>query len=116
MACVAVAATLAAGCGAEHAPPAADGSGGGHNEGGGGNDIRLPPLPDTGRCTTGVVQDCTVYYEVGGIQNCFVGVQLCVEGEWGTCSEQQTVDELIAELGYDDPVPGANGGAGGAGG
>ncbi len=109
-------ASLVAGCGADYADPPADGSGGTGNEAGSGNDVRLPPLPATGDCTTGVVQECTVYYEVGGIQNCYVGVQLCVEGEWDTCTDQEVVDAMIDELGYDDLASGGDGGAGGAGG
>jgi len=112
---------LATSCGADHAALAGDGSGGHGNEGGSGSDLPLPPISATGSCTTGVVQECSVYYKSGDIQNCFVGVQLCIDGEWGTCTDQDTVDEMIAELGYDEmPVgeggaPGA-GGAGGAGG
>lgn len=114
--------TIAAGaaflvaCGADHAAPA-DIGGGGSNEGGWGNDIHLPPLPATGDCRTGAVQDCSQYYKSGGVTSCFVGVQLCVEGQWDICTTQEKVDEKIAELGYDEPTGAAGGGGvGGAGG
>ncbi len=106
------------GCGSDRADPPAEGTGGGGHEGGAGYDIQLPPPTKTGRCTTGAVQECTEYFEVGGIQSCFVGLQLCVEREWGICSDQQTIDELIEELGYDEEPSGGGGasGHGGAGG
>lgn len=43
-------------------------------------------------CAEGVARECKVTLgRQGSVQDCFVGVQLCVEGEWGPC---QSPDQL----------------------
>lgn len=39
-------------------------------------------------CEDGAVRECKeTLPELGGVQNCFVGVQVCEAGEWGPCVE-----------------------------
>jgi hypothetical protein len=39
-------------------------------------------------CEDGAVQECKeTLPEMNGVQNCFVGVQVCDGGEWGPCVE-----------------------------
>jgi len=90
---------VVAGCGADRSEGVDldrpdDGAGG---EGGEGGELgELPPPPPD--CSTGDVVDCTVYYEVAGIINCFVGVQVCVDGVWEACATQEAVDTRLEEL------------------
>lgn len=45
-----------------------------------------------GTCPSGVVRECKVMLSrQGNVTNCFVGVQLCSDDEWGPC---QRPDEL----------------------
>lgn len=75
------------------------------------------PWPVIQPCRTGEVRDCTVYYTVGSVESCFVGVELCVDGGWETCTEQERVDERLAELEALGLLePGEPSGAAGAGG
>ena len=70
---------------------------GGAGAGGEGGELpELPPPPPN--CSTGDVVECTVYYEIGGVTSCFVGVQLCVDGAWETCTDQEEVDARLEEL------------------
>lgn len=97
-----------AGCGADRSEGVdlapSDGSAGGE----GGELPDLPPPPP--HCSTGDVIECMVYYEIGGITNCFVGVQICVDGAWETCTDQEAVDARLEEL----AAAGELGGGGGA--
>jgi hypothetical protein len=104
------------GCGADHAAPPEQDLDGSENGGAFSSDVRLPPFPSSGNCTTGETQKCTVYYDAGNTHNCFVGVQLCVDGSWDEiCRTEEDVAELMDKLGYDDPPAAlAAGGAGGA--
>lgn len=109
-----------AGCGAERSegvdldPP--DGGAGGE----GGELPLLPPPPPS--CSTGDVEECTVYYDIGGVTNCFVGVRVCVDGAWEICTDPEAVDARLEELAAAGELDGgggagsgsAPGGAGGA--
>ncbi|GEM_PF-7063536 len=110
------------GCGADHSAGVdltpQDELGGAGGEGG---SLELPPPPPD--CSTGDVVECSVYYEIGGVTNCFVGVQVCVDGVWETCTDQEAVDARLEELeaagalGAAGAGSGSNGdSAGGAGG
>ncbi|MFO0566949.1 MAG: hypothetical protein U0263_14880 [Polyangiaceae bacterium] len=58
-------------------------------------------LPDaaTGPCATGTTKTCTVNLpKHEGIKSCFKGVQLCVEGTWSECGD----DEDLFEKYYGD--------------
>ena len=110
-------ATLAlAACGSDHAGyKDSDAGTGGMAGGGNGNagQTGVPPTALDGTCgRSGAVQDCSEYFDVGGVTQCFVGVQLCVDGEWSICQDQEDVDALIEELGYDMPAAGGAGGSG----
>ena len=121
-ACTALATLLVLnGCGADHSAgvdltPTEEGGAGGE----GGSPELPPPPPD---CATGDVAEGSVYYEIGGVTNCFVGVQVCVDGVWETCTDQEAVDARLEELEAAGELgaAGAGGGstgetAGGAGG
>ena len=45
-----------------------------------------------GTCPSGVMRECKVLLSrQGSVENCFVGVQLCTDDEWGPC---QSLDQL----------------------
>jgi hypothetical protein len=47
-------------------------------------------------CEDGQVRECHVVLGAqGSVQNCFVGLQLCTNGQWGDCVDPS---ELDAEL------------------
>lgn len=61
-----------------------------------------------GGCELGTSQECRVYLPAhDGIQPCFVGVQKCLEGEWGLCDEAELVDANAGDsaLDPDDAAP-----------
>ena len=63
--------------------------------------------PVVSACTDGETQKCKVKLpSQSGVNNCFVGVQLCEGGQWGPCSDPSDVQGKGAS---------GLGGAGGAG-
>ncbi len=61
-----------------------------------------------GHCEAGARQECRVYLPAhDGIQPCFVGVQKCIDGEWGLCDEAELVDANAGDsvLDPDDVAP-----------
>jgi hypothetical protein len=36
--------------------------------------------------------------EHNGVKACFTGVQLCVEGRFGECVDEETLDQQLADL------------------
>jgi hypothetical protein len=110
----AVAMALLGGCsGASERPPLADIQSGGGDGGGGavasgggwaGSDAGGAG-PMAAVCTDGETQKCKVKLpSQSGVNNCFVGEQLCEGGQWGPCSDPS---ELPHKTG--------SGGVGGAG-
>jgi hypothetical protein len=44
------------------------------------------------RCETGAVQSCTIWLgQHGDLNNCVKGVELCAQGEWTNCMDEETV-------------------------
>ena len=63
-----------------------------------------------GGCEAGTSQECRVYLPAhDGIQPCFVGVQSCVDGEWGSCEEGELIDanadDASLDTGETTPAP-----------
>lgn len=61
-----------------------------------------------GSCEAGTIKECRVYLPAhDGIQPCFVGVQKCVDGQWGRCDEAELVDANAGDsaLDPDDATP-----------
>ena len=78
-----VAPLLVLGCGDDQAAPRADDTI--HSE----PDAMVPP-PVFGPCVDGDVEDCKVDLPThNGIAQCFVGVQICSDGEWGPCQSAE---------------------------
>lgn len=68
----------------DEAPPRSTGPSTSVGTGGfGGNTL------NTGNCEGDEIQECKVWIDEN---NCFVGEQQCVEGEWGPCVEPETLD------------------------
>jgi hypothetical protein len=50
-------------------------------------------------CESGHVQTCRVELpEHNGVKTCFTGVQLCVEGRFSECVDEETLDQQLADL------------------
>lgn len=55
-----------------------------------------------GRCEAGASQACRVYLPAhDGIQPCFVGMQQCIDGEWGLCDDAELVDANAGDTALD---------------
>lgn len=51
----------------------------------------------TGACDEGTSRDCRVWLPTsGGVKHCFVGTQVCVEGTWSGCLDDQEAAELLS--------------------
>ena len=52
--------------------------------------------PDDSKCTNLQVRECSVKLSAqGAVQNCFVGLQLCSDGVWGTCQEPDRIESQL---------------------
>lgn len=48
--------------------------------------------PEVIRCTEGAIRECSVKLPThDDTSNCFVGVEVCADGEWGPCVEADDV-------------------------
>jgi hypothetical protein len=57
----------------------------------------LPPLAAVGPCVGAVIRKCRVQLgSQGDTTNCFIGVQICIEGQWSSCFEEADLEEQIA--------------------
>ena len=67
----------------------------------------LPPLAAVGPCVEAEVKGCKVVLPAhGNVQeNCFVGVQICADGEWSACVGEE---ELGAQLSQDPDAESEN--------
>lgn len=66
------------------------------NDAASGAEASEPRGPRAPACTDMQLRECRVELGVqGSVRNCFVGLQLCVQGKWGAC---QDADDLEAQL------------------
>lgn len=69
---------MAFGCGGDEAPPKSKLETA--------SDAGLPPPPAVGPCDDGEERKCKITLpSINGVAQCFVGMQYCVDGEWGPC-------------------------------
>lgn len=51
----------------------------------------------TGACDLGMSRDCRVWLPTSGdVKNCFVGTQVCADGTWSGCLDDQDAAELLS--------------------
>ncbi|MBN2195686.1 MAG: hypothetical protein JW751_22890 [Polyangiaceae bacterium] len=100
-----LAVVMVASCGGknEDSPPPAERE---NPDEGDAGDRDVPPLIQQDDCDTpGEVTECTVYLpEIDGVTSCFHGQQVCVpqddgSGEWSDCADEETVREMLDEMG-----------------
>jgi hypothetical protein len=61
-----------------------------------GNDDSQPSKPAAATCVDRQVRECHVALGAqGAVQNCFVGLQLCADGQWGPCLEPSAIDAQL---------------------
>lgn len=61
-----------------------------------GTDDSQSSKPTTASCVHGQVRECHVTLGAqGAVQNCFVGLQLCADGQWGPCLEPSAIDAQL---------------------
>ena len=61
-----------------------------------GSDDSQPSKPVAATCVDRQVRECHVTLGAQGtVQNCFVGLQLCVSGQWGPCLEPSAIDAQL---------------------
>jgi hypothetical protein len=60
-----------------------------------GDDDPQPSKP-AASCVDGQVHECHVTLSAqGAVQNCFVGLQLCTDGQWGPCLEPNAINAQL---------------------
>ena len=54
------------------------------------------PTASTDSCTDNQVRECRVELgQQGAVQNCFVGLELCTNGVWGTCLSAAEIEAQL---------------------
>jgi len=55
-----------------------------------------PSKPAAETCVDRHVRECHMTLGAqGAVQNCFVGLQLCADGQWGPCLEPSAIDAQL---------------------
>ena len=66
-------------------------------------DDGAPPVEDNSCAQEGAMRECRVELpRSAGHDNCFVGVEYCIDGEWSACGEEQEDEEEQEEEERDD--------------
>jgi hypothetical protein len=61
-----------------------------------GDPLESPDAAHPAACVEAVMRDCRVQLpSQGNAKNCFVGVQVCVQGHWSPCIDEKDVDEYL---------------------
>jgi len=59
-------------------------------------DSSQPANPAVSPCVDRQVRECHVTLGAqGAVQNCFVGLQLCLKGHWGTCEDPSEIEAQL---------------------